>query len=143
MDTIWTYNDGGAADAGYTVKAGDCVCRSFAIVSGKPYAEVAALINQLGSSERKSKKRKGKSTARSGVYKPTTKRLAAMLGLTWTPTMFIGQGCKVHLKADELPSGTIAVSCSKHVTAVIDGVINDTYDPSRLGTRCVYGYWSK
>ena len=27
------------------------------------------------------------------------------------------------------------------ITAVIDGVINDTYDPSRGGKRCVYGYW--
>jgi len=27
--------------------------------------------------------------------------------------------------------------------AVIDGVINDTYDCSREGTRCVYGYWEK
>ena len=22
-----------------------------------------------------------------------------------------------------------------------DGVVHDTYDPSRDGTRCVYGYW--
>ncbi len=29
----------------------------------------------------------------------------------------------------------------RHYTAVIDGVINDTHDPSREGTRCVYGYW--
>ena len=24
---------------------------------------------------------------------------------------------------------------------MIDGVIHDTYDPTRGGTRCVYGYW--
>jgi hypothetical protein len=24
---------------------------------------------------------------------------------------------------------------------VIDGVVNDTFDPSREGTRCVYGYY--
>lgn len=23
-----------------------------------------------------------------------------------------------------------------------DGVIRDTHDPSRDGTRCVYGYWT-
>jgi hypothetical protein len=27
--------------------------------------------------------------------------------------------------------------------AVIDGVIHDTYDPSRDGKRCVYGYFTK
>ena len=30
---------------------------------------------------------------------------------------------------------------SRHITAVVDGVIHDTHDPSRKGTRCVYGYW--
>jgi hypothetical protein len=55
--------------------------------------------------------------------------------------MFIGQGCKVHLRADELPKGRLVVALSKHIVAVIDGVIHDTDDPSRGGTRCVYGYF--
>ena len=37
--------------------------------------------------------------------------------------------------------GRLVVSLSRHWTAVIDGVIFDTHDPSRRGTRCVYGYW--
>lgn len=65
----------------------------------------------------------------------------AELGFDWTPTMTIGSGCKVHLKADELPKGRLICMLSRHAVAVIDGVINDTYDPSRDGTRCVYGYW--
>lgn len=56
--------------------------------------------------------------------------------------MQIGQGCEVHLRADELPPGRLIVSVSKHVTAVINGVIHDTHDPSRDGTRCVCGYFS-
>ena len=48
------------------------------------------------------------------------------LGWKWTPTMQIGSGCTVHLRADELPSGGLVVSVSKHLTAVIDGVIHDT-----------------
>ena len=43
---------------------------------------------------------------------------------------------------EELPSGTLIVSCSRHITVVINGVLHDTYDCSRNGTRCVYGYWS-
>ena len=57
--------------------------------------------------------------------------------------MFIGQGCKVHLKKSELPAGILIVSCSKHITVVKDGILQDTYDCSRQGTRCVYGYWTK
>ena len=65
------------------------------------------------------------------------------LGWRWVPTMQIGQGCTVHLRGDELPSGTLLVTVSKHYTAVIDGIIHDIYDPSREGTRCVYGYYHK
>ena len=57
--------------------------------------------------------------------------------------MLVGQGCKVHLKEDELPKGTIICSVSKHLTCIKDGVLYDTYDCSRNGTRCVYGYWYK
>jgi hypothetical protein len=57
--------------------------------------------------------------------------------------MHIGRGCTVHLRAEELPTGRLVVSLSKHVTAVVNGVIRDTYDPSRGGTRCVYGYFTK
>ena len=49
----------------------------------------------------------------------------------------------LNLKKDELPSGTLIVSCSKHITVVKNGVLHDTYDCSRRGTRCVYGYWTK
>jgi hypothetical protein len=55
--------------------------------------------------------------------------------------MAVGSGCKVHLRADELPSGRLIVRVSHHFAAVIDGVIHDTHDCSRGGTRCVYGYW--
>lgn len=67
----------------------------------------------------------------------------AEIGWKWVPTMQIGQGCKVHLDPNELPSGRLIVSVSKHLTAVLDGVIHDTYDPSRDGSRCVYGYFQK
>jgi hypothetical protein len=62
-------------------------------------------------------------------------------GFVWVPTMSIGSGCKVHLRADELPAGRLVVSVSNHYTTMIDGVINDTWNPDRGGDRCVYGYW--
>lgn len=80
---------------------------------------------------------------RQGVPKTTTRQFLTALGWKWTPTMKIGQGCKIHLRDGELPQGTLIVQVSKHLTTVIDGTIFDTYDPSRNGTRCVYGYWTK
>ena len=55
--------------------------------------------------------------------------------------MAIGQGCTVHLRADELPAGRLVVRLSRHVCAVVDGTVHDNHDPRRNGTRCVYGYW--
>jgi hypothetical protein len=57
--------------------------------------------------------------------------------------MQVGSGCKVHLRADELPPGCLIARVSRHVVDVIDGVIHDTHDCSRGGARCVYGYWSE
>lgn len=137
----WVFDDGGALQHHKHI-ADDCVARAFSIASGWPYLQVCEVIKRFAAIERVSKRRTGKSTPRSGVYKPTVKRVAQALGGVWHPTMQIGTGCKVHLRDGEVPSGRIVVQLSKHVAAVIDGVIHDAYDPSREGTRCVYGYWT-
>ena len=101
------------------------------------------MIDLYGAAERKSKRRSGRSSAREGVYKATVRRLMDNLCWRWVPAMGIGTGCRVHLRADELPPGLLIVSLSKHVAAVIDGVLFDSHDCPRGGTRCVYGYWTK
>jgi hypothetical protein len=138
------YSDGGRAAAGYRGIAGDCVTRAIAIACELPYKTIYDQINSISKQfERLGKRKRHNSSAADGVYKPTTRRILEALGWTWHPTMQIGQGCKVHLRAEELPTGRLIVQVSKHTVAVIDGVIYDTHDPSRGGTRCVYGYWSK
>jgi hypothetical protein len=174
----YVYDDGGRAAAGFKGEAGDCVARSIAIASGLPYAEVYRALAEGNAEQRVTrhvtKGRARKRTARNGI---NTKRkwfkdYMASLGAVWTPTMKVGQGCKVHLRADELPPGRLVVAVSRHYTAVIDGVIHDTFDPTDRGTtiyspgypkdeipkgarwlengngwayspeRCVYGYWT-
>jgi hypothetical protein len=141
MPQRFRYNDGGRAAAGYKGQTGDCVVRSIAIATGLPYQKVYDLVNEAAKCERTGTRKRGKSNARTGVYKTSIHRVMKSLGWVWTPTMQIGSGCTVHLRADELPPGRLVVSVSKHLTAVIDGVIHDTHDCSRRGTRCVYGYW--
>jgi len=139
----FTYNDGGRSEAGYTGTTGDCAVRAIAIATETPYQEVYDAINKIGRSERTGKRKRGKSNARTGVFKEAVQKYFKSIGWKWTPTMFIGSGCTVHLRADELPSGRLLCNVSKHYVAVIDGVINDTFNPSRNGTRCVYGYYAK
>jgi len=167
VSTQFNYNDGGRSAAGYKGHTGDCVCRAISIVTGKPYQEVYDFL-----SESNAKQRRGKYEAKSKVGIKTaarginTKRkwfadYMTSLGFIWTPTMLVGQGCKVHLTSEELPKGRLVVAVSKHYTAVIDGVINDTYNPQRgkvaevitvngetmmttpsVPERCVYGYYT-
>ena len=151
------FNDGGRALAGFKGQARDCVCRSVAIASGRPYAEVyAALAKGMGTMRRGRGSLPHKATARDGIFtnRKWFKDYMASLGFVWKATMTIGSGCKVHLRESELPAGRLVVAVSRHYTAVIDGVIHDTHDPQRLaidcaeadkadvnGSRCVYGYW--
>ena len=129
--------DGGRAKAGFKGEANDCVARSIAIITGRDYREVYKELAELESHVT------GVKSARNGISKKVYKKYLADQGFDWTPTMQIGQGTKVHLRSDELPAGRLLVSVTRHMTAVIDGVIHDTHDPSRGGTRAVYGYWSK
>jgi hypothetical protein len=130
----FVFDDGGRAAAGFKGSAGDCVCRAIAIVTGRPYAEVYAALAQ-GTGSQRVTRRSGKrsASARNGI---NTKRkwfreYMASLGLRYVPTMQIGSGCKVHLCAEELLAGKLIVQVSGHYTAMVDGVIHDTYDPRR------------
>ncbi|HKV26503.1 MAG TPA: hypothetical protein VJN93_18045 [Candidatus Acidoferrum sp.] len=143
MRREFRFDDGGRAASGYRGKAGDCVVRAIAIAAERPYQEIYELVNRAALRERTGKRKRGISNARTGVYKVSIHRVMRELGWEWTPTMQIGSGCTVHLRPDELPAGRLVVSVSKHLTAVIDGVIHDTHDCSRRGRRCVYGYWSE
>jgi hypothetical protein len=144
----FVYDDGGRKAAGFRGLADDCVTRAIAIAAEIPYITVYGSINNLAVRERTMRGRAGfraaigrGSSARQGVFKYTFRPFLKLHGWHWTPTMHIGSGCTVHLRADELPPGRLIVSLSRHLCAVIDGVIHDTSDPSRDGIRCVYGYW--
>ena len=145
------FNDGGREKSGYIGSAGDCVTRAIAIVTGKTYTEVYdgmfIEIKKFAATKRSAAaKRAGRgggragTTPRNGISKNVYhKYLIEEIGMNWTPTMFIGQGCKVHLIENELPAGKLIVQCARHLTTVINGVINVTWNCSG---KCVYGYYS-
>lgn len=145
MAIDFQYNDGGRKAAGYKGTAGDCVCRAISIASELPYAEVYTRLADGNGSQRRSKNDRGRRVRSAAGGIDTTRKwfkdYMAEIGFKWVPCMTIGSGCKVHVAKDELPTGRLVLSLSKHYAAVIDGVLNDTYDCSRDGTRCVYGYY--
>lgn len=144
----WVFDDGGRVEAGYRGFTGDCGVRALAIATDLSYREAYDLANTYGAAERTRKsKRTGadrkKSGARTGIYGPTMRRIMADLGWVWVPTMFIGSGTTVHLRVGELPTdrGPLITNLSKHFAAVVDGKVHDIYDPTRDGTRAVYGFY--
>lgn len=138
----WQYDDGGRAAAGFRGETRDCVTRAIAIATERPYREVYDALNRLARAERP-RHGASRSSSRAGVGRLVRHRYLEALGWRWTPTMAIGSGTRVHLRRDELPAGRIIVALSRHSAAVVDGVVRDTYDPSRGGSRAVYGYWSR
>lgn len=140
MDNLnYIYDDGGRVESGFKGEAGDCVVRAVAIASKLPYKSVYKSLSLVN------KKTSGRKSARDGINTKSKhyKDYMTSLGFKWVATMQIGSGCKVHLTPKELPKGRLVTQVSKHCVAVIDGVIRDTFDSSRDGTRCVYGYWIK
>lgn len=171
MKTEFQYNDGGRSKY-FKGRGGDCVTRAIAIVTGIDYKDIYNRLADGNSNQRagkyESKSKAGKRTALKGI---STKRkwfkdLMHELGFKWVATMTIGSGCTTHLCSNELPSGKLILALSGHYTTMINGVINDTFNPSRIWsspydggeiksnqfitesnglihteTRCVYGYW--
>src|SRR5215471_11690081 len=136
---LFLYNDGGRADAGYRGKVRDCATRAIAIATGRSYEEI---YRELAAEAAAAADARRRNHPRTGLRKDTVKGYLRRIGWRWTPTMHVGTGCRVHLREGELPAGRLIVAVSKHLCAVIDGVIHDTHDCSRSGRRCVYGYWS-
>ena len=133
----FVFDDGGREAAGFKGQTGDCVTRALAIATGLPYRQV---YNELASGmAAKGQPR----SARDGVSPSVYKAWLAERGWAWTPTMQVGSGCQVHLRAEELPAGRLICRLSRHLTVMWDGTVHDTHDPSREGTRCVYGYWKE
>ena len=113
------YQDGGD---------GDCGVRALAIAADIPYEEAYELLREEQCT-----------CPTNGTERKVMRVVAKELGFQWVPLMKAGTGCTVHVKKDELPQGRLILSLSKHFSAMVDGVIHDLYDPSRGGTRCVYG----
>lgn len=139
----WVRHDGGRAEAGFRGGAGDCVVRSIAIATGTPYREVYdELAKRMAATRPRRGGRRYPRSARNGVLRSVYDAYLAERGWIWQPTMNFGCGCTTHLRPGDLPErDRLIVRVSGHLTAVVDGIVYDTADPCRGGTRCVYGFY--
>ncbi len=123
--------------------------RAIAIATGKPYREVHDALtvatlhyvkthrNLVTGWIRRSRGGRGFDPA-NGSYKEIYDPYLKSIGWRFTST----KDQKVRLRADELPSGRLIVRIHRHLVAVIDGVIHDTYNSGGAGPRPVIGYYT-
>ena len=117
---------------------------AIAIATGRPYQEVCDALNELGRNEYIAKRKKRRSPSQAGVYRKSYQRYLTTLSWHWKGTTAIGSGCTVPYDLRNCRTGDSSLKFSGHLTVVvIDGVLYDTHDCSRHGTRCVYDYFSK
>ena len=125
------YDDGGRSKYFKAKDVRDCVTRALAIATKRDYKEVYDMLYE-----------EAKESPRNGVKKKAWKNVARKLGGVWHPCTGIGTGCTMHLNPDEIPNEKrMVMQVSKHLCAVINGKVHDTFDCTRDGERCVYGYW--
>jgi len=137
----WEFDDGGRGAAGFKGTTGDCVVRALAIACGEDYKCVYDELNYRASLVRPPKRGRPSNT-RTGVHRKVYEPYLLDRGFQWKPLMGIGTGTTVHLALGELPDyAFMVVSLSRHLAAVVDGVVRDNHNPTRDGTRCVYGYY--
>lgn len=126
------YDDGGGNKyARYAT--GDCATRAMAVVTGEHYLSILRLIQNEAENERGGKRSDGKTYTRlSAVRNIMQQKGWQFVDMRKSPKKFS------EWKAE---TGTWLVWCPQHFTAVIDGVIHDTFDPRTEGITTVKGYW--
>ena len=131
----YEYDDGGRRDAGYKGDTGDCVVRAIAIVTGKPYKEVYRVMatemkahgytasgNAYATSEKKLKtpRKRGQLTVRK-----VQDKVKGMFGFK---KVSLSRGVRPTFEEAHREYGDCLASTTKHVVALKDGALRDTWD---------------
>jgi Protein of unknown function (DUF2786) len=124
------YNDGGRAASKHE-EINDCACRAIAIATERPYHEIWTAFKKLLEVEGR--------VSRSGVSAVVQHKVLESLG--WIRV----DAHKKYLQEEDLPTlGRLVVCIKRHSVAVVDGVIHDTWNPSRKKNGKppqIYGYY--
>jgi len=124
------YNDGGRKAAGFKGTTRDCAARAMAIALDLDYKSVYKELAQANANNGRSK------SVRNGMNKDVYTNVLERYGFVWLPApQFAGRKAR----CSDL-QGVVIAKQAHHFVAVINGVINDTWNCTQ---KMVYGYWSK
>jgi len=124
------YNDGGRKAAGFKGTTRDCAARAMAIALDLDYKSVYKELAQANANNGRSK------SVRNGMNKDVYTNVLKRYGFVWMKApQFAGRKAR----CSDL-QGVVIAKQAHHFVAVINGVINDTWNCTQ---KMVYGYWSK
>ena len=131
----WVKDTGGREKYYRKLTVGDCVVRAIAIANNMDYKVTYNIIKNYNNGF----------SPRDGVNRKYYEAALKDMGWEYIPCCGRGHvGEYVRFNEKELPTDEIIIcKIDGHIAAVINGVLHDTYDCSRQGTRHVYGYWKK
>lgn len=125
------FNDGGRKAAGYKGRAGDCVCRAICIALNLDYKETYLEL------ARRQKEITGKRSARNGVNKKVYEQFLKERGWVWHKAPKFEGRKAYHYDMPEAEA--VIARMAKHLAAVIDTTVHDTWDST---AKMVYGYYA-
>jgi len=126
-------DDGGRSAAGFKGSAGDCVTRAIAIAEFRDYNEVreelmAEKRSWMAKSRSRSAKKAKSASVRNGteakVYRPYLEKR----GWVRKTLVKFGDPSRKKMVPEEIPLGNVIVEIPKHVIAIKDHVVHDTFD---------------
>lgn len=123
----WIKNTGGRERYYKATNVRDCVTRAIAIANNMDYKTTYKMMWEY----------QGESP-RNGVYPEATDKCLFDLG--WEYKDLAKQ--RIRMNEFEFPNGIIICRIKGHITTIIDGVINDTWNCS-IKNPVVIGYWHK
>jgi hypothetical protein len=132
----WTYNDGGRASSGFKGNAsGDCVTRAIAIATNRPYKQVYEALKAMAKMTDPQVTRGycQRWSPKTGI--PHTVWKPILRALNWEPVTV-----RERFSDITFPSRAI-LQLPRHLAAVIDGQVEDTFDCTCQGTIWVTEYW--
>lgn len=142
----WNKNDGGRAEAGYKGSTRDCVIRSIAIATGKPYKEVYKAIYDIAKANPMWRQRRNPAycSPRTGVYHEHYKAYLETLGWEWVDSknLLPSAGVGAPMKVSDFPD-LVILEVPRHLVTMIDGVIQDTFCPKQLKEAYIKGMFVK
>ena len=124
----YKFNDGGRAAAGRKGSARDCVARALAILTQRDYTECYKALATAN------KVYYGSRSARNGIHAKVFDKVFAEFGLR---KVKLGR-CKPTYSQAHAEHGDCIVTTAKHMCAIVDGDLQDTFDGRAYDGTC-YG----